>query len=372
MSLSSRSGLRQKSSALLLNGLSSSTPAPNHKSLALNSTLDGTSINVISTPSANRSTVFEDDPCPWEDETTHFSTNPNISNLLPSTTPNTSSNLPTSSSTINGPNTIESLKFIAQKRITTFVYLKKVHEGKVHWFNTILLTRLELEKWFDQQRMQHRTTRFAVLGMSLSSVLDITTQQDFLRGLLNLLLEYETIHEDNFKPKMKGMFRNSKTPRKSATASDYPIGLQESGDTSYLITPNIPFDLDYFEVWITLCDILVEIYQKIIGFLGNSSIKSPASLNPPTFNNLGAPLPPSRPLSYSTNMSGSGHSNGGTNSDESLGPQAIEMINKIDGKLKKLIVAITKEIDGIARAAIREELVQLDPMLSILGGGPWD
>lgn len=37
----------------------------------------------------------------------------------------------------------------------------------------------------------------------------------------------------------KGMFRQSKTPRKSVSAPEYPITLQESGESSYLFTPNI-------------------------------------------------------------------------------------------------------------------------------------
>ncbi|PLW41466.1 hypothetical protein PCASD_07171 [Puccinia coronata f. sp. avenae] len=32
-----------------------------------------------------------------------------------------------------------------------------------------------------------------------------------------------------------------------------------------------PFDLDYFELWITLSDILVEVYQKMIAFISGSS-----------------------------------------------------------------------------------------------------
>lgn len=60
-----------------------------------------------------------------------------------------------------------------------------------------VLTRLFLLGFY-----RTSTTRFAVLGMSLSSLLDIMTPHDFLRGLINLLHEYETIPDDNFKPKM--------------------------------------------------------------------------------------------------------------------------------------------------------------------------
>jgi hypothetical protein len=44
-----------------------------------------------------------------------------------------------------------------------------------------------------------RTVRFAILGMSLSVLLDITAAHDFLRGLLSLLQEYDTVTDENLK-----------------------------------------------------------------------------------------------------------------------------------------------------------------------------
>ncbi|KAI9614302.1 hypothetical protein H4Q26_009446 [Puccinia striiformis f. sp. tritici PST-130] len=78
-----------------------------------------------------------------------------INNTTPSTT--------TTTTTTTTTNTLESLLTLAHKRITTLVYLKKVHQGKVHWFNTILLSRPELEKAFEHNRMINRTTKFAIL-----------------------------------------------------------------------------------------------------------------------------------------------------------------------------------------------------------------
>ena len=40
--------------------------------------------------------------------------------------------------------------------------------------------------------------RFAVLGMSLSPLLDISAAQDFLRGLIALLQEFESVPDDRF------------------------------------------------------------------------------------------------------------------------------------------------------------------------------
>jgi hypothetical protein len=47
-----------------------------------------------------------------------------------------------------------------------------------------------------------RTYRFAVLGMSLSNLLDINQPQDLLRGLINTISEYDQNKDDNDKPKM--------------------------------------------------------------------------------------------------------------------------------------------------------------------------
>jgi hypothetical protein len=46
-----------------------------------------------------------------------------------------------------------------------------------------------------------RTYRFAVLGMSLSNLLDIQQPHDLLRGILNTMIEYDQSKEEGDKPK---------------------------------------------------------------------------------------------------------------------------------------------------------------------------
>lgn len=46
-----------------------------------------------------------------------------------------------------------------------------------------------------------RTVRFSVLGMSLSSLLDISAPHDFLRGLLSLMQEFDAVTDDKFERK---------------------------------------------------------------------------------------------------------------------------------------------------------------------------
>ena len=46
-----------------------------------------------------------------------------------------------------------------------------------------------------------RTYRFAILGMSLSNLLDIQQPQDLLRGIMNIMTEYEQSKEEGERPK---------------------------------------------------------------------------------------------------------------------------------------------------------------------------
>ena len=64
------------------------------------------------------------------------------------------------------------------------------------------MSRGELDRVFNNTAMKKRTKRFAILGMSLSNLLDIHQAQDLLKGLLNTLSEYDQSKEESDKPKM--------------------------------------------------------------------------------------------------------------------------------------------------------------------------
>ena len=149
--------------------------------------------------------------------------------------------------------TIEYLRDLVQKRIITLTYTRNVHDGcvfatvtlhptdtclnlrdprRTHWFHTIMMTRAELDRAFNNTLMKkryvhptliflprwakransqprptvrslaYRTHRFAILAMSLSSLFDISQPSDFLRSALNMLTEYEQAKEDNDRPKI--------------------------------------------------------------------------------------------------------------------------------------------------------------------------
>jgi hypothetical protein len=121
------------------------------------------------------------------------------------------------------------------------------------------------------------------------------------------------------------------------------MGLQESGDASYLFTPNVvrlllfvrlfstanssttsqPFELDYFQVFLTTSDMLVETYQKILFYLGPSTA-TPNLAVPPGF-----PQPPSATSTSQTRLSAVDRT-----AAVGLSPALADVVLKIDARLK--------------------------------------
>ncbi|GAA5877622.1 hypothetical protein JCM16303_003402 [Sporobolomyces ruberrimus] len=387
---------------------------------------------------------------------TSFSTAPSSSsssstNPTTTTTTGNSSTLAASFPNVPSPSltsTLELLKQLVSKRITAWTYLRNASQGKVYWFNTVLLEMKDLRFFFGNERMRSRSTRFTILSMSLSSMLEINngntsnggpssgqggvaagggngggssngSASEFLRGLLSLVQEFEGIQEDKLtslssggsggtssgggstlggglsggstsgfganeggrgsgfgvggtsgggigtsssgsgKSGQKSLFKltSSKSRSKSGPSpvdagsgigsSSYVGGMgdgtgggsgggggggadfafSEGPESGYLVIPNIPFELDYFQVLTTTCELLIQVYTKISIYLGGTSSGE------------------------------SGKGGGGA-----LSQGLAEVVLKIDSRLKKLIGLLSKEIDTLARTAIRNEL-------DILGGG---
>ncbi|RCI02988.1 hypothetical protein CU098_009082 [Rhizopus stolonifer] len=204
----------------------------------------------------------------------------------------------------NQPGLYEYLSELVSKRVATIKYIRKAHEGNTHWFNTILLATENLQTMYSNSKMVKRTYNFYALGLSLGAILDITNPLDYIKALNQIMNEFER-HTDESKQKMKNIFRKTKTDS-SDNASDY----------GYLILPHIPFEMDYFETFFTMVDIMAEAYYKLL---------------------VGTEGP--------------------------ICTQAFfELVLKCDGKFKKIVSMVTKELDQLARDAIKEELRMIDPI----------
>ncbi|KAH9915790.1 uncharacterized protein BXZ73DRAFT_92569 [Epithele typhae] len=287
----------------------------------------------------------------------------------------------------NAPGTsVEFLRELVKKRIITLTYLRNVHEGRSHWFHTIMITRTELDRAFSNVAMKQRTYRFAVLGMALANQFDMKEPQDLLRGLSSVLSEYDMLKEDGDKPRLR-LFkgRGSKRP----AGADYALSYPDSTET-YMTLPHIPFPLDYHQTLLSLLDVLSELYNKISKILGPSPFSNAGhSMMGP----LGL-LSPHPGVSYLFSGAESANNDGdsslwgiahatmlgsgsGLNSLYGGGPGSPppswtstlgDTVRQIDHRLKKLIAMLLKELDDCARAGIKDELASLDPLLRHVAG----
>lgn len=265
----------------------------------------------------------------------------------------------------------------ANKRISTLDYLRKAHEGRVYWFNTLLFDKPDLARmpYFDNRKLARRATNYLLLGLSLPVVVDLnsSTPLDFLRSLNILLGEFETfqsLHSESgtaasslSRARIPNMFRRGTQSSKARRTSgandlglgggiDYPDtngvgGLSSSGgldggssagadgqgggpmlsfaasdsdllpgeEYTHLLTPSLPFDPDFFETFATLCDVLIDCYRRLLSLLS---------------------------------------------SPRDCTAQVVELFTKADARVRKIIIqGAVKEFEDSSRAGVKNEVANV-------------
>ncbi|SPQ20988.1 29bbe129-e0a8-4db1-ba73-917cc67d0381 [Thermothielavioides terrestris] len=133
----------------------------------------------------------------------------------------------------------------ANKRISTFEYLRKAHEGRIYWFNTLLFDKADLQRmpYFDARKLGRRATNYLLLGISLPAVVDLNSGSalEFLRSLNALLAEFDAfqqIHTENgiaasslTRTRIPQMFRRAAAPVSKGRRSSSAAG--RDGDIGY-------------------------------------------------------------------------------------------------------------------------------------------
>ncbi|KAI1434306.1 hypothetical protein GGR50DRAFT_414160 [Xylaria sp. CBS 124048] len=264
------------------------------------------------------------------------------------------------------PSLFSHVQELANKRISTLDYLRKAHEGRIYWFNTLLFDKPDLARmpYFDSRKLARRATNFFLLGLSIPVVIDLnsTTSLEFLRSLNTLLAEFESyqqIHTENgvsssslSRARLPQMFRRpgGKGRRPSGTAGiDYPdpsaasfnkdgsavnaapatvinFGLGGEGhdlvageEYTHLLTPNLPFDPDFFETFATLCDVLIDCYTRLMGLM---------------------------------------------TSPKDCSPLAYELFTKADQRVRKLIIqGVVKEFEDTSRTGLKQEMASVSKIV---------
>ena len=224
--------------------------------------------------------------------------------------------------------------------------------------------------YFEPKKLARRATNFLLLGLSLPTILDLNSSnsQDYLRAMNALLAEFESYQQVHTPdgtsasslsrariPQMfkrathtgtKGRRASSATdigfPVNSNDLSDQKSGLSPTGIASssasafpandqdllpgeeytYLVTPSLPFDPDFFETFATLCEVLIDCYRRVMKL-----IPSPAAIAP-----------------------GTG-----------------DIFAKADARLRKVLVAgVIKEFEDASRSGAKAEFAALGKV--VLGG----
>ncbi|POS70948.1 hypothetical protein DHEL01_v210661 [Diaporthe helianthi] len=274
---------------------------------------------------------------------------------------------------------------MANKRISTLEYLRKAHEGRVYWFNTLLFDKPDLARmpYFDARRLARRATNYLLLGLSLPTVIDLNsnTPIEFLRAFNVLLTEFDSfqqLHSDTgsapsslSRARIPQMFRratpSSKVRRSSSANNEILYEVGDGGLTSinggsmtgqsasnraftvgnglggsasvvsfgqseadllpgeeyvHLLTPSLPFDPDFFETFATLCDVLIDAYVRLLSLL-------------PTPRECNASV--------------------------------AELFTKADSRVRKIIVqGIVKEFEDTSRNGVKTEVANVGKI--VLGG----
>ncbi|ATY59025.1 hypothetical protein CCM_09553 [Cordyceps militaris CM01] len=247
----------------------------------------------------------------------------------------------------------------AQKRMSTLNYLRKAHEGRVYWFNTYLFEKSDLSRMpaYDPRKLARKATNILLLGVSIPTINDLysSTPVEFLRCLNSLFSEFDSfqqLHGDSSsslsRARLPNMFRRpGGKSRRSTSTADMSLtedhgqggggGLPAAGtggsgppvmnfaaaesdllpgeEYTYLLTPSLPFDPDFFETFATLCDVLIDSYSRFLTLM-------------PTPRECSAPV--------------------------------AELFAKADAKVRKLIVQnIVKDFEEHSKAHIKSEVANI-------------
>lgn len=98
---------------------------------------------------------------------------------------------------VNPRTELQKLQDTSAKRIATLDYLRRTHEGTVHWLNTLHLSTSDLHtlpSFASAPKQARRAQNHLILGISLPTLLDpyASSAPDYLRALNDVLNDYET------------------------------------------------------------------------------------------------------------------------------------------------------------------------------------
>ncbi|CAI5723028.1 unnamed protein product [Hyaloperonospora brassicae] len=169
------------------------------------------------------------------------------------------------------------LEDLVQHRRSDWTYLKAMHEGANYWLNVALLREQQVMARIGEKPSVRRGAQFFYLGIGLGTLLgDVAHPELLAMDCCQLLEELEFHFSSSTVQGVKMMVATLSTLHEPLDKESSP---ECSGGEPFrpsvhkwnqrpvyrrLLTPSIPFPLDYREVLLSLCDILALIYSKLV------------------------------------------------------------------------------------------------------------
>ncbi|KAJ3023536.1 hypothetical protein HKX48_002699 [Thoreauomyces humboldtii] len=230
------------------------------------------------------------------------------------TATSTSTSFNTTNTTYNpSPGTV--IQEYLRRRVSTFRYIISVYSGKSHYFGTVLLTPAHLNRVVleDPARIKKRIARWFNLGMRTGTLLGIPNAGDYVRAFSSLIAEYEleVVEHPSTRDRMKRMFTGKSS--RNSTMSEHSVATQESANSdANQDLHHMPFEFDYSQTLFAFFEIMAAAYEKFLD--------SPDAVRNQTY---------------------------------------VDIWLKIDGKIKKIVAHVLKEIEVPASMVLQEELLQM-------------
>jgi len=206
------------------------------------------------------------------------------------------------------------VKLVSEKRVEGFDYLKRLHLGSIHFLNTVKVSREDLVAFYPNSKMNKRSAQWFCLGISIAPLLQIEDPVDYIKSISLLMEEFEYESSDFATQKMKQIFRKTKEEEDVFMVNP---SYQETGLYTHLQTPNVPFELDYIQVFYSLCDILISVYEKTL-IINDKGVETQ--------------------------------------------PGYRDAFLRLDARFKKISSTVTKEIHSLAATIIKQEVALVDPL----------
>ncbi|KAI8925276.1 hypothetical protein BC831DRAFT_461736 [Entophlyctis helioformis] len=144
---------------------------------------------------------------------------------------------------------------LTHRRMATFEYIRRLLGGSGHHMGTIAIPMSTLPHISTNSDTygSDRAGQLFQLGLSVGKLLQVNDRMDFAKAMDKLLSEFD-VYVGEAPAKRQNIFARLRT-----------FGDQQTGgtDPGLLEIVHLPFDLDFIEIMVTLCDLMPSIYTKL-------------------------------------------------------------------------------------------------------------